>query len=231
MNLEPELRALELFRGIPPRALDALAASCELRELATGQAALRHREPTSEVLVVLAGRLRATICSSSGHDIPFCDLERGDLFGELFAGEDEPVRADVLALAPTRLATISHASFDRLLRDHNEIAHRLLQHLSRMVRRCSARIVELGNPNVEQRVRAELLRLACDHAGDDNRAVIAPAPTLADVAGRVGTTREEVSREIARLKRASLVTRRGGALVVTDLKRLSALVAPVLPAR
>lgn len=229
MSLEPELSALEIFRGVPPRAMSALASRCAARNLSTGEPALRHCEQSGEVLIVLAGRLRATVHSSSGREIPFRDLCAGDLFGELNANDHEPLRADVLALAPTRLVAISHGALDGVLQDHAEIAHALLHHQSQLVRRCSARMVELGTLNVEQRVRAELLRLAFDHAEDDNQAVIAPAPTLADIAGRVGTTREEVSREIARLKRASLVARRGGALVVNDLQGLSALVAPMLP--
>ncbi|HET6518986.1 MAG TPA: helix-turn-helix domain-containing protein, partial [Geminicoccaceae bacterium] len=65
------------------------------------------------------------------------------------------------------------------------------------------------------------------HHRDGNRAVIAPAPTHAEIASRVSTHREAVSRELSELARAGLVERRNGALLIRDVERLGRMVDEV----
>jgi len=58
--------------------------------------------------------------------------------------------------------------------------------------------------------------------------VIAPAPTHADMASRISTHREAVSRELARLARTGLVERRGNDLVLRDIAALASMVDETL---
>jgi predicted transcriptional regulator len=53
---------------------------------------------------------------------------------------------------------------------------------------------------------------------------IAPAPTHPEIAARVSTHREAVTRELTRLARIGLIEREKNALVVTDLERLAEMV-------
>jgi CRP/FNR family cyclic AMP-dependent transcriptional regulator len=53
---------------------------------------------------------------------------------------------------------------------------------------------------------------------------IAPAPTHTEIAARVSTHREAVTRELTRLARIGLIEREKNALVVTDLERLAEMV-------
>jgi CRP-like cAMP-binding protein len=59
---------------------------------------------------------------------------------------------------------------------------------------------------------------------DDNTACITPAPTHADIASRIGTHREAVTRVLNDLKGNGLLTRRRGALVVSDVNQLTRIV-------
>jgi Mn-dependent DtxR family transcriptional regulator len=57
-----------------------------------------------------------------------------------------------------------------------------------------------------------------------NAARIVPAPTHVEIASRVSTHREAVTRELSRLSRMGLIERRGGTLAVKDLDRLAKMV-------
>jgi CRP/FNR family transcriptional regulator, cyclic AMP receptor protein len=70
-----------------------------------------------------------------------------------------------------------------------------------------------------------LLRLARTTAGSGREALLSPAPSLSDLAGRISTHREAVSREISRLASGGLLRREGKDLRVVDIQRLEALVA------
>jgi CRP/FNR family transcriptional regulator, cyclic AMP receptor protein len=79
---------------------------------------------------------------------------------------------------------------------------------------------------VQNRIHAELLRLAPAAAGADAReALLSPSPSLSDIAGRISTHREAVSRGISRLGGMGLLRREGRDLRVADVRRLAALVA------
>jgi CRP-like cAMP-binding protein len=78
---------------------------------------------------------------------------------------------------------------------------------------------------VQNRIQAELLRLATlGEARGTTKVVLSPSPTLADIADRVATHREAVSRELSRLAKLGLVRREGHGLALIDVPRLTALV-------
>jgi len=81
---------------------------------------------------------------------------------------------------------------------------------------------------VKNRIHVELLRLACDHMRDERTAVISPAPTHADIASRVSTHREAVTRELNHLAQSGLVERRSRTLIIHDVPRLTHMVQEVL---
>jgi predicted transcriptional regulator len=68
------------------------------------------------------------------------------------------------------------------------------------------------------------LRLAREVQQKDNAAVLSPAPSLSEIANRVSTHREAVSREISRLAAVGLLKREASNLWITDLRKLAELV-------
>jgi len=68
------------------------------------------------------------------------------------------------------------------------------------------------------------LRLSRPEGGNAGRAIISPPPVHAEIAARVSTRREAVTRELKTLERGGLIERRRGAIVLTDADRLRQLV-------
>ena len=60
-----------------------------------------------------------------------------------------------------------------------------------------------------------------------NCASINPSPTHADIAARVSTHREAVTRELAVLEKGGILTRGRGSLEITDVARLEDMVSNV----
>ena len=95
------------------------------------------------------------------------------------------------------------------------------------VRALPERVCEFSTLGVQNRVHAEVLRLARQSGIAKNRSRIEPAPKHADIAAQVSTYREQVTREISRMVKQGLVARDGHALVVQDVAHLEGLVAAV----
>jgi CRP/FNR family transcriptional regulator, cyclic AMP receptor protein len=92
------------------------------------------------------------------------------------------------------------------------------------IRALTTRVYEFSTLVVSNRIQAELLRLAIDALRSGSCTRIAPAPTHTEIASRVSTHREAVTRELARLSRLGFIEKEKNALVVKDLERLTEMV-------
>jgi CRP-like cAMP-binding protein len=122
------------------------------------------------------------------------------------------------------VAFLAASHFEALLLKHPAMAHAALRHLGAEVRRLTERVLEFSTLMVQNRIQAELLRLAADAGHCDGQALLSPAPSLSDIADRVSTHREAVSRELSRLGSVGLLRRERGDLRITDIQRLAQLV-------
>jgi CRP/FNR family transcriptional regulator, cyclic AMP receptor protein len=225
---ESSLRTIEIFQGIPPGELETLAAQLRWKRYAAHQQIIGHMEDSTDVFLVIEGSVRVIVYSASGKEVTFRDIPAGEYFGELAAIDGLPRSATVIALADSLLAVMSAETFWSILRRYPDFAAALVKRLAGSIRGLTARVFEFSTLAVRNRVQAELLRLAREHMVDDRSAVIRPAPTHAEIASRISTHREAVTRELNRLSHQGLVARQSGALVVRDVKQLSRLVQDVV---
>jgi CRP-like cAMP-binding protein len=103
----------------------------------------------------------------------------------------------------------------------------MLRRLVACVRELTERVFDFSTLGVQNRLHAELLRLAKQEGVKGNTVRIDPAPRHSDIAGRISTYREQVSRELSEMAKQGLVQRSGSALVIPDVARLERLVAEV----
>lgn len=221
------LRRIALLEGLPEAALEALAKRCAWRHYDADQTITSRDAPDRNVYFVVSGRVRAMMFSASGRQVTFSDQAAGEFLGETSAIDGQPRALDVVALESTLVASLTPAGFSELLHEHPVIVDRVLKRLTGLLRRTSERIIELSTLGVQNRIHAELLRLATTAGVDDNTAAIDPAPTHAEIGSRVSTNREQVTRELSALIKAGLLKKERGALRVLDVKRLKRLVADV----
>jgi DNA-binding MarR family transcriptional regulator len=69
----------------------------------------------------------------------------------------------------------------------------------------------------------ELLRLSRSNRADPKEAIVSPPPVHAELAGRISTRRESVTKELSTLEREGLVRRGRGTLTLVDVPRLIAM--------
>ena len=225
--MENTLENIDLLSGLSRSELEALAKRCRWRRFGANEQVLAHLDAGTDVLFLAEGRLRVSLYSSSGKEVSFEDLDAGQMFGELAAIDRKGRSASVFTLEPSNVAFLDATSFMELLRTHFTVAHRVMMGLCRLVRRLDERVFEFSTLTVSNRIHAELLRLA----GGDARmqtAAISPAPRHADIASRVSTHREAVTREMNVLARAGVLKQERDALHILDLPKLARMVHEVL---
>jgi CRP/FNR family transcriptional regulator, cyclic AMP receptor protein len=212
---------------VPADALEDLARQCRWRRYAAGQQVISRDAADSDVYLIVSGQVRATAFSASGRQVGYGEMRSGQWFGDFAAIDGLSRSADVVAIEETLVAAMHPALFRSLLHTYPEVCDRMLRRLVACVRELTERVFDFSTLGVQNRVHAELLRIA-KHAGvQGNRVRIDPAPRHSDIAGRISTYREQVSRELSEMAKQGLVQRDGSALVIPDVGRLERLVAEV----
>jgi DNA-binding MarR family transcriptional regulator len=101
----------------------------------------------------------------------------------------------------------------------------LLRLITGKVRTLANRVNEFTTLAIRERLIMELLRLSKSDQADPRTAVVSPPPIHADLAGRISTRRETVTKELIAMEREGLVRRSRGALTLVDVPRLLAIIA------
>jgi CRP-like cAMP-binding protein len=222
------LEQIEIFRDLPQAEHERLAKRFRWTQYGAGEQIISHLDRSTDVFLVLQGEVRVVIYSLAGREVMFRDVKVGHYFGDLAAIDGLPRSASIFALSDSVIASMSADIFWEILRDYPETMARLIKDLAGLIRALTERVFEFSALAVNNRIHAELLRLACDHMTAENIATIQPAPTHAEIASRISTHREAVTRELSRLSSTGIVARRSGALVVEDVERLNRLMQDVI---
>lgn len=178
----------------------------------------------SDVFLVIEGRVQVTLMSPQGRETIIREIGPGQLFGELAAIDGEVRSANVTATEPSRLAVMSGGTFLDLIGSGGIMARWIARHLTTQVRFLTARIYELATMSVGSRLQCELMRLCIEHGIDQDQAIINNAPTHADLAARIGTNRESVTRELGLLAEDGIIYQSGRRLHILSVDKLSTLV-------
>ena len=221
------LANIDLFRELTLQDRAEIASHCRARRYQTGDRIVTHDESDSDVYFIISGTVRITFFSVSGKEVNFRDQQAGEMFGELSAIDGGGRSAHAVARNEALLAFMNQAAFTAMLESYPPVAITTLKRLATLVRLLSDRVIEFSTLGVKNRIHAELLRLAHEGTVTNNRAEISPAPNQADIASRVSTHREAVSREFRELADAGLIKRSRNRLVMLDLAALKRLVDEV----
>ncbi|MGE8133100.1 Crp/Fnr family transcriptional regulator [Novosphingobium subterraneum] len=205
---------------VPDDVQAVLALHGRQMRVRKGQVLLAVGLPANDVYVVLEGSVSVSLVSAQGRETVLRAIGPREMFGELAAIDGEPRSADVVAVENSTLLVIPGPTFAGLLGVEPVLSLWLARYLSHQVRYLTNRIYELSTMGVGPRLQAELLRLAGepDQAG---AATINRIPTQAELAARIGTNRETVTREFSLLIKEGLVTREGRRIVVPSVARLA----------
>jgi CRP/FNR family cyclic AMP-dependent transcriptional regulator len=221
------LMGISLLEGIPRPELEDLAARCRWRRFAAGQRVISRRAADNDIYLIVAGKVRVTAFSAAGKEVMFGDQRAGDWIGDFAAIDGLSRSADVVALAETLVATMSPALFRRMLNEHSTVRDRVMRRLVNRIRELTERVFEFSTLGVQNRLHAELLRLAREAGVQGNSARIDPAPKHVDIASHISTYREQVTRELSAMSKRGLIQRSGAALVIPDVERLEKIVSEV----
>ena len=217
------LEGIAIFANLPADRRERIQQRCSWRRYEPGDPIVDYLDASDDVYFITEGETRVTIYSRVGKVVSFRELGAGEIFGEYPAIDRGARSASVEARTRCLVASMPAPAFREVLRTEPAVAQALLVQFVTRIRALTTRVYEFSILAVKNRIQAELLRLASLGPHEGKSARIVPAPTHVEIASRVSTHREAVTRELNRLARIGIIERQTGALIVRDLERLAAM--------
>jgi CRP-like cAMP-binding protein len=214
------LHRVPVFSTLAEPELARVAEVAVPRLFAASEVVFREGDESNTCYVVRSGHARATREHQDGRSITLARFGPGDIFGELAMFDNERRSATVEALEPTEAIAILGGDMRRLLREHPDIAVKLIAAIARRLRETNERLARQSFQTVQSRVAAVIAQLVeaarAEGAGGDGDGDVLITVTQAEVAQLAGSSRESASRFLAVLERAGIISQGRGRLLVHD---------------
>jgi len=215
------LGAVPVFETLGADDLRRVAEVAVPRRFAAQQVIFREGDESDTCYVVRHGHARAVRENADGRTIALAHFGPGDIFGELAMFDNERRSATIETLDPLDAVAVAGSDMRRLLREHPDIAVKLVIALGRRLREANERLSRQSFQTVQSRVAGVLLQLVAQAQaeGAAARDVLVKA-TQAEIAQLAGSSRESASRFLAVLERAGIITQGRGRITVHDPEAL-----------
>lgn len=217
------LKATPLFAALDDSEINSLAARCGIQSFSTGQILFSEGETCKGLYIVVSGRVRIFKTSLGGREQVLSIEGAGASVAELPVFDGGKYPASASALEQTEGLFISRSDLRAICMERPEVSLKLLQVVGARLRRLVGIIEELSFTTVRHRLISWLLRQASQEGQPTNRGVVLTLnASHQEIAAQIGTVRELVSRNLARLQAQSLIEMNGRQITIVDPEGLEA---------
>lgn len=221
-NKVAALRKTSLFGELDEKTLGALAGRAVERQYARDEVLFLAGEEAHGLCVIVSGSVRAFRAGVDGREQVIHVERAGATVAELPVFDDGPYPSTVAAEEETAVLYIDKRDVRRLSLEHPEIALAALKVLAGRLRRCAELVEALSLREVGQRLARFLLAEARAGGARSADGLRVELPhTNQQIAARVGSVREVVSRALTRLQQDGLIRVQGRRLTIPDERALS----------
>ena len=186
--------------------LEAVAARGGVRTYPRGSIIINEGEHSDTFFIILAGKVKVFGADEAGNEVVYSLHGAGEYVGEMAL--DGGVRtASVMTIEDTACSVVSGAHLKDFVAAHPEFALHLIHKLIRRAREATEGIKNLALLDVYGRICVLLTSLADDTGGTLQ---VRDKLTQQDIAERVGSSREMVSRIFKELIQGGYVAQESG---------------------
>jgi CRP-like cAMP-binding protein len=220
-NLVTTLRRLPLFSDLSEPELALVAERVVRREFHDGTIIFSEGDACRELLIVEEGSVKLLKTSPNGRQ-QLISMERtGNSLAEVPVFDGGRYTATAEAVGKTTLLRLDAEHFRGICLLHPEVGLKVIKVLAHRMRHLDGLVEELSFSTVRDRLVANLVRLAEETGGPTSRGVeFGLKENNEELAARLGTVRELVSRNLGRLHGEGLIEIRQRTVIIPSLSKL-----------
>jgi len=201
---------------LPESLLKAISARGGVRHYPANAVLVNEEDLSDSLYILLRGRVKAYGAGPDGREVIYSTQGPGEYFGEMTL-DGGPRSASVMTLEACTCAVIPGAEVREFLSLHPDFALHLVHKLIRMVRNSTEHVKSMALEDVYGRTARLLRKMARLEGGV---LMLPDKLTQQEIAERIGSSREMVSRVFKPLLTGGYIEMRGGRIAV--MKKLPA---------
>lgn len=204
------LQSASLFQDLSENDLEKLARHAIQRTYKRNAIVISRGDEGNSLYLILAGKVRVYLDDDKGNQVTIAEYGPGECFGELalFSGAERV--ANVVTTEDSRCAVLSQQAFMDFMREYPEVSFRVIGSLVERIQAMTEEINILALFDVYGRIRHTLMKLSSEHDGKR----VTEKITHQDIANRIGSSREMVSRILRDLKDGGYISIAGKQITI-----------------
>ena len=221
-DLAATLGGFPFFKGLRKTELEELAALALCHEYPKNNILSYRGDPSGAVFLVVRGRVKVILSNDEGREVIVALLGPGGVFGLTSALDGGEQLCNAVTIDRSTIARFKGGAFIRWAEGSPGARLALVRELTRQIRELSHKIGEHALMSAKDRLLFTLLEIAeaeGEQEPGDNR-VSFTRPTHKELANRIGSSREVVSRLLAELRDSDLLEADEGRVIRVPLSAL-----------
>ena len=213
--MNPKLSSLTqiaLFSSLTEAEIQALGQRAVERRFAPDEMLFWEGEPCAGIFLIVEGSVKIFKTSAGGREMMLALETAPSTVAELPLFDGGPYPASVRAVEPVAALFINKADFQAVCRQFPDVALKILAVVGHRLRHLVQLVESMTFGSVTQRLARLLLDASRQTGGDDFDLPL----THQELASRLGTVREVVSRNLARFRAEGLIRIQGRQVSVLD---------------
>ena len=210
------LKKSRLCKGLTESELDRLASISQLRKLNKGEILFFEGDDAFGFYLLLEGRVRIYKASGDGKEQILHQINPGQIFAEVAIFEGGQFPANCSAVQDSVVAFFPKSDFIALIEDSPQISLKIIASMAGFLREFTETVENLALKEVPARIASHLLKLSLKSGSE----IVVLDMTKAELAKKLGTLSETISRGLRRLSDHKVIRVNGKEIVILDKNRL-----------
>ncbi len=216
------IKNIPLFKALKDAQLKEIAARCKSAHYKKGDVIFHKTDLSTDLYIVNSGKLKAVLADDDGDEIVLAQFGKGAFFGELSLLDGKGRSATIVADGDAELAVLKKDVFLDMLYKEPRIAVELMATLVERLRGADEQIESLAFHEVGERLIRALLDAASAERSNIKGFLKAGKLTHKELAARIGSSREAVSKCMKVLSTKGITREADGHILIANnaLERL-----------
>ena len=213
------------FSELSDEELEEIKKIMITRKYKEGEIIFFEGEMGKSLHLVEAGKIKLVKMIESGEEQILNVLKKGSIFAEVVLFDKANYPATAIALEDSEIGVIKRGDMENLITEFPKMALKILRVMSKRLRRAQKMVQDLGLRNTTSRTASILVYLAREHGVKAGEQVeINLSLTQQEMADRIGSSRETISRILSKFKEQKLIAVSRQKVVIKDLTALQDLI-------
>jgi CRP-like cAMP-binding protein len=212
------ISAIELFSELGPEEAEYLACCTIQRKYGAGEVLFLEGEPCAGLHIIAQGAVKVVKTTPSGRQLVVMVERAPSTVAEVPVFDGGPYPATVMALVETTTLLVLRDDFRAFCKRNPELGLRFLEVFGKRLRHLLSLVESITFGNVRQRLAGMLIEFRQSQGSD----LIQLPESHEQLAGRLGTVREVVTRNLSRFQSEGLIRIQRREIEIVDPEGLHA---------